>query len=122
MGEQIVVDDLSDLRVVRVLVEDVDGAVQDGKQGIDVVCHDQDGDTPATVQPVEQDDDLALAAQVQCRKRLVEYQQPRLGDQCLGDSDPLTLPTRERPGVQRFPTKPSRTVSTARSASPGVSA
>ena len=50
-----------------------------------------------TGHPVEQRHDLLDALGVEIGQRLVEQQELRAADQCVGDQDPLLLPAREAP-------------------------
>ena len=70
---------------------EVDDPVHHRQQRVDLVGGDQDGDAALAADPGEQRDDLAGAAQVEVRERLVGEQQARAGDQRVGDQDPLLL-------------------------------
>ncbi len=59
---------------------------------VDLVGHEQHGGSLGSPALVDKSDDLALMAQVERQQRFVAEQQRGIGNQCLGDTDPLLLP------------------------------
>src|SRR5439155_466057 len=70
---------------------DVDNAVNEGKDGVDVMRDEQDGDAACLADAPDQLRDRLLIVEVKALKWLVEGQHPRAADQGLRDQDPLLL-------------------------------
>ena len=128
MGEQVLVDHVADGAVVRVAVEQVDGAREHRQQRVQVVRDDEDRHVGRAMEVGEQRDDLVLVAHVEVGERLVEQQQVGLADERLRDRDPLLLPARElgqapvcelaRADAARAPRRPEPARRTSRRAGP----
>jgi hypothetical protein len=71
---------------------DLVGQVLDGRQ---VVGDEQAGEPEVALKVRQQVEHRRLDGHVERTGRLVGDQQARLGDQCAGDADPLTLTTRQ---------------------------
>ena len=74
-----------------VTARDVDDAVDEGKDRVDVVRDEQDGDALGPADAADQLRDRLLVVQVEAVERLVEKQHPGAADESLGDEDPLLL-------------------------------
>src|SRR5712691_1478141 len=85
------------LRLTRqdVTARDIDDAIDEREDGIDVVRDEQYGDASRAADAPDQLGDRLLIVEVQALERLVERQHPRAADQRLGDQNPLLLATGE---------------------------
>ena len=91
LAEHIGADDLLGGAADRAPGGEVDDAVHDGQQRVDLVRGDQHRDLLLAGDAGEQRHDFVGAAQVEVRQRLIEQQQPRPGDQRVRDQDALLL-------------------------------
>src|SRR5438105_1787297 len=73
---------------------DVDDAVEEREDGVDVVGHQQDGDALVGADPLDQAGDGLLAVEVQALQWLVQEQHPGARHESLSDQDPLLLAAR----------------------------
>ena len=95
LAEDIGAHDLLGGAADRAAGGEVDDAVHDRQQRVDLVCGDQHRDLLLAGDAREQRHDFVGAAQVEVRERLIEQQQPRPRDQRVRDQDALLLAARE---------------------------
>ena len=72
-------------------VGQVEDVVYVGEQGIHVVGHEEDRDPPRPADPGHQGYDFLGVADIQAGQRLVQEKELRVGDQGLGQEEPLAL-------------------------------
>ena len=98
--EQLGIQHVVHRRVVRMPVQQIDGAGQDRQQHIESVCDDLDRHAELLVEPCQHMHHGALAGQVEIPDRLLAHEQFRVASQGLRDGDPLAQTARKpRPPV-----------------------
>lgn len=93
--EQLGIQHVVHRRVVRMPVQQIDGAGQDRQQHIEIVRDDLDRHAELLVEPCQHMHHGALAGQVEIRERLVEHEQFRIAYQGLRDGDALAQTARK---------------------------
>src|SRR5439155_18646206 len=88
-------DDLLRLSNREPAVRDVEDAVHDRQQGVDVVRDEQDREAISLGEGCDQFGNHVLVSEVEAGKRLIQQEHLRLPGQRLGQQEPLLLTTRE---------------------------
>src|ERR1700694_1502668 len=92
-GQDLCLDHVQRLARDKVATRDVDHAIHERKDRIDVVRHEQHCHALLVADRLDQTRDRLLVVEVKAVQRLVESQHPGPGDERLGDQDALLLST-----------------------------